>query len=103
MPSIILKNVIEFFGKLRETDFVTLEFMKKDGSLRKMRCTLNWDMIPIDKRPKNVDMITILKLVNTNKIIHVFDLDKNDWRSVPYTKVKWMEDNNKQMYSLKGL
>jgi hypothetical protein len=103
MPSIILKNAIEFFDKLKASEFVTLEFTKKDGSLRKMKCTLNWDMIPVDKRPKNVNMISILKLMNGNKIIHVFDIEKNDWRSVPYTKVKWMIDNNKQMYNLRGL
>jgi uncharacterized pyridoxamine 5'-phosphate oxidase family protein len=100
MASLIIKNAIEFFQKIKENKEVNLEFTKKDGSKRLMRCTLNFENIPKEKRPKDVNMVQILSLINKNKIIHVFDLDKQEWRSVPYDKVKWLEDDQNIKYSI---
>jgi len=100
MASQVIRNVIEFFQKVKDSEYVTVEFVKKDGSLRKMKCTLDFNKIPQDKRPKDVNIAKILNLVNVNKIVHVFDLEKMDWRSVPYDAVKWLEDDQNIKYNI---
>ena len=79
---------------LRE-DIVTVEFNKKDGSKRVMKCTLSKDSIPEDQWPK--DKVTILYnehgedfggmhssddvKIQPEHTIRVFDIEKNSWRS----------------------
>ena len=36
-------------------------------------------------------MPKILKLMQQSGIIHVYDLEKKDWRSVPFRQVDWLE------------
>jgi len=73
-----------FLDKLKKGDVIEVEFIKKDGSLRRMKCTLDFKRIPPDKRPKNTSLENILKLITKNKILRVFDVEKNDWRSIPF-------------------
>jgi len=73
-----------FLDKLKKGDVIEVEFIKKDGSLRRMKCTLDFTKIPPDKRPKNTSLQDILKLITKNKILRVFDVEKNDWRSIPF-------------------
>jgi hypothetical protein len=59
--------------KLRDGE-VTFYFMKKDGSKRKARGTLNKELIPEkhrsdERRKKTSDLV-----------FNYFDLDKGDWR-----------------------
>jgi len=91
-----IDSVIEFWRKVRGEDSVNIRFKKQDGSIRIMKCTLNFDKIPDSKKPKSVNIEKILKLLKDNKIIHVFDLEKNDWRSVPFQKVEWLETPTKK-------
>jgi len=100
MASSIIKTAVEFFQKIKESESVKIEFIKKDGSKRIMNCTLNFKNIPKASHPKDINMVKILSLINKNKIIHVFDLDKQEWRAVPYTKVSWMEDDQNIKYSI---
>jgi hypothetical protein len=79
-----LSAAMYFLDKLQKEDIVEIEFIKKDGTIRRMKCTLNFKRIPIDKRPKNTTLQAILKLITKNKILRVFDVDKNDWRSIPF-------------------
>lgn len=65
---------------------VTITFMKKDGTERTMRCTLQEDKLP--KRE------TKRQLVETSKskdYIAVFDLDDNGWRSFVIKNVRSFE------------
>jgi hypothetical protein len=61
---------------------LNVEFTKKDGSNRKMRCTLREDVLPklndaAQGEPKdNINTVT------------VFDLDKSEWRSFRYDSIK---------------
>ncbi len=96
-----IEDAIEFFNKIRNSEQVVIKFTKKDGTDRVMMCTLNFDKIPKNKHPKKVDIAKILKLITKNKIVHVFDLEKNDWRSVPFDKAKWIEDLNKNRFYIK--
>lgn len=63
---------------------IRVTFEKRDGSERTMLCTLNNSDIPSEKHPTGV------RVYNQSVIRRVFDLDKNDWRSINKGKVvKW--------------
>ena len=68
--------------KMHET---TIIFTKKDGSERKMRCTLNENAIPSEKAPKNAGKS------QSEDAIAVFDVEKSDWRSFRFDSVKKIE------------
>ena len=54
---------------------VVVEFTKKDGTNRIMRCTLKEDLIPSEFTPKGTG-----KAKNEENIA-VFDVESNGWRS----------------------
>lgn len=67
---------------------IKVTFTKSDGTLREMRCTLNSDMIPVNNHVKERAEPKFTKKpppVNTQT---VFDLDKNEWRSFNYDRIK---------------
>ena len=79
-------------GLLRNGE-ITVTFVKSDGSLREMRCTLNFDLIPKEAQP-GVDL-TIdhtkrakTRSINADETQSVFDLDINQWRSFKYERIK---------------
>ena len=74
VEQIWLKNV------LREC-LVAVEFVKKDGTTRKMICTLLQDKIPSEKSPKNSGK------AESKESLAVFDVEKQDWRSFRYDSV----------------
>ena len=43
---------IDFLTKIQSGHFVLLKFTKKDGSTRLMKATLNFDLVPKEKKPK---------------------------------------------------
>jgi hypothetical protein len=65
---------------LRE-GIVTVNFTKKDGSERKMTCTLLESKIPNEKMPK-----TEKKSKNLD-VLAVFDVEIDAWRSFRYDSV----------------
>jgi hypothetical protein len=68
-------------GLLRAQE-ATISFIKKDGTKRKMKCTLNEGMIPSDQMPKGSGKAT------SDEALAVFDLEKLEWRSFRYDSVK---------------
>jgi uncharacterized phage-like protein YoqJ len=69
---------------LRDLD-VTIEFVKKDGSLRKMICTLSESKIPVEKSPKNTGK------AKTDEVLAVFDVENDGWRSFRWDSIKKIE------------
>lgn len=69
---------------LRETE-VTIKFVKKDGSERKMVCTLLESKIPEEKQPKNTGK------KQNDESLAVFDLEKQDWRSFRWDSINTIE------------
>jgi hypothetical protein len=61
-----------------------------------MRFTLDFSRIPKKDHPKSVNIPQILKLIQNSGIMHVYDLDKNAWRSVPFQRVDWLEIGNER-------
>lgn len=97
----VISSAADFLSKIRQEDEVNIKFTKKDGTERLMRCTLKFDKIPKSKQPKNVDISKILKLIKDNMIVHVFDLDKQDWRAVPFNRAEWLQTST-VMYKIKA-
>jgi len=83
----VITNVLLFWEKIYTADKVLVVFKKQDNTVRKMICTLNFSKIPKEKHPKNVNLKKIFELMSKKKILHVFDLEKNDWRSIPIDRV----------------
>jgi len=71
-------------GLLRDEE-VTVVFTKKDGTERKMVCTLAESKIPSEKSPKNTGK------AQSDESIAVFDIEKQDWRSFRFDSVKNIE------------
>lgn len=92
------KNTIdtatEFLDKIRDEEEVNIRFTKQDGTLRNMRCTLSFKKIPKSNHPKGFNLSKVLKLLNKNRILHVYDLDKQGWRSVPFDRTEYVETRN---------
>ena len=99
----VIDNAISFLEKLRDpkTQFAVIKFIKKDGSVRLMKCTLDFERIPKDHAPKGVNLPQILKLLRVNKIIRVYDIEKMGWRSVPFKKVEWLETSDNVRYRIR--
>ena len=56
---------------------VQISFTKKDGTIRNMICTSNFNLIPKIDHPANAN---IEKVVN-DEICRVYDLENDGWRS----------------------
>ena len=99
----IIDNAIQFWQTIRDEQIVTVKFTKKtDGTTRIMKCTLDFNKIPKADHPnKNINLPKILKLMQTSKIIHVYDLDKKGWRSIPFDQVEYLKTPN-NMYKIKS-
>jgi len=94
----IIVSAVMFWKKIYDEKDVIIKFVKKDGSDRTMRCTLDFDKIPRRDHPKKVNIEQILKLIQKNKIMHVYDLEKKGWRSVPFERVDWLDTRDRRYY-----
>jgi hypothetical protein len=83
------KNVI--FKTKKEKDWlrgvlrdgkVEITFVKKDGSERKMFCTLSENKIPKEKMPKGTGK------AKNDDVLAVFDLENDGWRSFRWDSIK---------------
>ena len=78
---------------------ITVTFVKADGSLRDMRCTLDRDIIP-PQPPRELNRAPVDGIVREDRHIaaltepeenhtqKVFDLDAGAWRSFRYDRLK---------------
>lgn len=86
-----ITTALEFWQRIYDEREATVKFVKKDGTIRIMRFTLDFSKIPPDKHPKKVDLVAIMKKMNELGQINVFDLDKKGWRTIPFETVDWVE------------
>lgn len=84
-----IDNAIDLLQKIKEADIATIFFIKKDRSERIMKCTLNFNRIPKEKKPKDIKLENILKMIKLN-ILRVFDVEKQDWRSIPVDSARFI-------------
>ena len=99
----VITSAIDILDKIKTAGETTVRFTKiSDGSIRLMKCTLNFDKIPKKDHPKSVNLSNILKLIKNSKILHVYDLEKKGWRSIPINKIDWMNiDKTKYRVKIK--
>lgn len=96
----IIDNAMTFLEKLRSM-IVQIKFTKKDNSVRFMKCTLDFKHIPKSDVPKSVNIPKIMKLIRSNNIVHVYDVEKKGWRSVPFTEVEWLITDDNKRYRMR--
>lgn len=93
----VFKNDKEFdefkqwtYGVLRDanTKNLCVTFTKKDGTERKMRCTLASSRIPEDKTPAGSEAPDSQ---TSGSAVRVFDTDVNEWRSFRWDFVTKVE------------
>jgi hypothetical protein len=74
-----------FIKELLTTSVLRVQFTKKDGTTRVMRCTLKPDsVVPYEKKTDRV------KEPNPD-ILPVWDLDNNAWRSITISSIDTVE------------
>lgn len=95
-----ISDAIDFLKIVKTEKEVIVKFIKKDGTVRLMRATLDFSLIPRDKRPKSVDLPKILNKIQKSKILSIFDLDKNEWRSVPFDRLEYVKTSQRKVYKL---
>lgn len=77
-------DINELRQKLSE-GFVTITFTKVDGSERVMHCTTNPGLIPPKAQP--IGKLKV-KEQTEEKVIRVYDVQANGWRSFRFDSVK---------------
>ena len=85
----------DWIRSLLQKSTITVTFTKADGTNREMLCTLNWDVIPTDKAPKETFTTPIDGIVTESKqrkesdphSLRVFDVDKQEWRSFRFDRL----------------
>jgi hypothetical protein len=82
----------DWVRSLLQKGAITVTFVKADGAVRDMNCTLDWERIPADKQPQDVP---VEKLLETKKrkqpdehSLRVFDLEKQEWRSFRFDRLR---------------
>jgi len=101
IDSNIIVSAVQFWQKVYTEKVVTIRFRKKDGNMRVMRATLDFTKIPKEDHPKTVNIEKILKLIQHNQIMHVYDLDIKGWRSVPFDRVEYLQTRTGKRFYVK--
>tara|TARA_R110001592_G_scaffold309210_1_gene583298 strand:+ start:479 stop:736 length:258 start_codon:yes stop_codon:yes gene_type:complete len=70
----MLKEIKHILGR---GDILIVEFTKKNGEKRKMKCTTSMDRIPESAHPQEGSTFTY----NTEKSLRVYDVEAEGWRS----------------------
>jgi len=76
------------FKKLLKNTVVTVNFKKKDDTLRKMICTLNEEYLPELEERENKKIKS-----ESNDAIAVWDIEKRAWRSFRLDSIVDYETN----------
>ena len=83
----------DWIKSLLQKSTITVTFVKADGTVRDMNCTLNWDFIPTDAiKPTPVDGI-VKESKKPRKepdphSLRVFDVEKQEWRSFRFDRLQ---------------
>jgi hypothetical protein len=88
------KTVIrDWVRSLLQKGTVTVTFVKADGSVRDMKCTLDWEAIPQDRHPGQPSVDGIVKESKQRRepdphSLRVFDVEKSEWRSFRFDRLQ---------------
>ena len=89
----VKQQIREWVRGLLQNSAVTVTFVKADGTMRDMLCTLDGSRIPVTTvKPLSVDGIVRESRKPRKEpdphSIRVFDLDKQEWRSFRFDRLK---------------
>tara|TARA_R110001592_G_scaffold114531_1_gene314446 strand:- start:1817 stop:2074 length:258 start_codon:yes stop_codon:yes gene_type:complete len=70
----MLREIKHILGR---GDILIVEFTKKNGDKRKMKCTTNLNIIPESKYPQEGSTFSY----NTEETVRAFDVEAEGWRS----------------------
>ena len=84
----VFRDLIKSHLKMGE---VVVEFLKKDGSVRKMTCTLQENLIPTNLFAKKAEDAP--KRAVPQESIAVVDLEKKEWRAFRYDSIRSVSFN----------
>jgi len=79
-----ITNLTQLSDLMRNNKVKIINYIKQDGTSRDIYCTLDFDIIPKEKHPKEDGD----KKVTPDYLMVIFDLEKNDWRSLVIRKIK---------------
>lgn len=86
-----MTNITKFsqlFTLVRNNNLVSIiDYKKNNGTSRDIHCTLNFETIPKEKLPTSSEKKT-MKDRSSRGYIVIFDVDKNDWRTLITKKIK---------------
>ena len=80
----MLREIKHILGR---GDILIVEFTKKNGEKRKMKCTTSLDRIPDSAHPQEGSTFTY----NTDKSLRVYDIEAEGWRSFRVDSVDAIE------------
>lgn len=86
----------DWVRSLAQKGVITVTFVKADGTVRDMKCTLDGAQIPMDKQPKGQAVTPIDGIVREGRqrrepdehSLRVFDIDKQEWRSFRFERLQ---------------
>ncbi len=79
-----------FLKQMLYDNILSVKFVKKDGTERKMRCTLRGDMIPALQGTQEAAQ----KRTRSDEALAVWDLEKNAWRSFRFDSIIGFSEDN---------
>lgn len=95
----------DWIRSLLQSSVISVEFVKSDGSVRKMQCTLNYEYIPaaavpgvaaitafgsteVDGIKRGKNMLEDIEMPKEPTSIRVYDTEANGWRSFRYDRLR---------------
>lgn len=75
----------EWLIEILRTGNITINFTKKDGTERALKCTLNEQEIPGTFAPKTENTVERKK---SPDVLSVFDIENQGWRSCRWDSIK---------------
>ena len=87
------RNYREWVKGLLQATEVTVTFVKSDGTLRDMRCTLDYNKLPVKHVPNISEAEEKAKKPKDPEVQPVFDLDLKQWRSFRYDRLRKISAN----------
>lgn len=92
------KIIRDWIRLLLQKTAARIDFVKSDGTVRQMHCTLDHDQIPQStakpiKSPASTTVAESIELVKPRKppsdeTLRVYDLDKQEWRSFRFDRLQ---------------
>jgi len=83
------KLIRDWVRSLLHSAVVTVEFIKSDGSLRVMNCTLDLERMPKqNSKGMGIDGLPRSPRTSDGEVQTVFDVDLQQWRSFRYDRMQ---------------